>query len=259
MILEGKKILVTGVVNRHSIAFAIAERAQAQGAEVLLTSFGRVKRMTERSAARLDPAPEVLELDANSDEDVAALRGELESRWGRVDGAVHAIAFAPGDAIGGDFMKTPRESAKVAFETSAYSYKALAEVVAPLMTDGGAMVGLDFDATVAWPSYDWMGVAKAALESVNRYLAKDLGPQGIRVNLVSAGPVHTAAASGISGFCDLEELWGDAAPLGWDPHDATQVADAALFLLSDLSRATTGEILHVDGGAHAVGAPPQQS
>jgi meromycolic acid enoyl-[acyl-carrier-protein] reductase len=203
VILEGKKILVTGVVNRHSIGFAIAERAQAQGAEVLLTSFGRVKRMTERSAARLDPVPEVLDLDINSDEDIAALRGELETRWGRVDGAVHAIAFAPGDAIGGEFMKTPRESAKLAFETSAYSYKALAEAVVPLMTDGGAMVGLDFDATVAWPSYDWMGVAKAALESVNRYLAKDLGAQKIRANLVSAGPVHTAAASGISGFSDL--------------------------------------------------------
>jgi enoyl-[acyl-carrier protein] reductase I len=257
MILEGKKILITGVVNRHSIAFSIAERAQAQGAEVLLTSFGRVKRMTERSAARLEPAPEVLELDVNNDEDIAALSAELKERWGTVDGAVHAIAFAPGDAIGGEFMKTPRESAKIAFETSAYSYKALAEVVAPLMDDGGALVGLDFDATVAWPSYDWMGVAKAALESVNRYLAKDLGPQGIRANLISAGPVHTAAASGISGFSDLESLWGDAAPLGWDPHDATQVADAALFLLSDLSRATTGEILHVDGGAHAVGAPPQ--
>jgi enoyl-[acyl-carrier protein] reductase I len=215
--------------------------------------------MTERSAARLDPAPEVLELDINSDADVATLRDELKERWGTVDGAVHAIAFAPGDAIGGEFMATPRESAKVAFETSAYSYKALAEVVAPLMDGGGALVGLDFDASVAWPSYDWMGVAKAALESVNRYLAKDLGPQGIRANLISAGPVHTAAASGISGFSDLESLWGDAAPLGWDPHDATQVADAALFLLSDLSRATTGEILHVDGGAHAVGAPPQSS
>jgi enoyl-[acyl-carrier protein] reductase I len=257
VILEGKKILVTGVVNRHSIAFAIAERAQAQGAEVLLTSFGRVKRMTERSAARLDPAPEVLELDINSDADIATLRDELKERWGTVDGAVHAIAFAPGDAIGGEFMATPRESAKIAFETSAYSYKALAECVVPLMEEGGALVGLDFDATVAWPSYDWMGVAKAALESVNRYLAKDLGAQRIRANLISAGPVHTAAASGITGFSDLESLWGDAAPLGWDPHDATQVADAALFMLSDLSRATTGEILHVDGGAHAVGAPPQ--
>jgi enoyl-[acyl-carrier protein] reductase I len=255
VILAEKKILITGVVNRHSIGFAIAERAQQEGAEVILTSFGRVKRMTERSAARLEPQPEVLDLDVNDDGDIAALRQELESRWGRVDGAVHAIAFAPADAIGGQFMATPRESAKAAFETSAYSLKALAEVVAPLMREeGGALLGLDFDATVAWPSYDWMGVAKAALESVNRYLARDLGPSGIRANLVSAGPVHTAAASGISGFDQLESLWGDAAPLGWDSRDSGPVADAALFLLSDLARGITGEILHVDGGVHAVGA-----
>jgi enoyl-[acyl-carrier protein] reductase I len=254
VILEGKKLVVTGVVNRHSIAFAIAERAQAEGAEVALTSFGRVKRMTERAAARLDPEPAVLDLDVNEDGDVAALRAQLEDRWGRVDGAVHAIAFAPPDAIGGRFMETPRESAKTAFETSAYSYKALAECVRPLMGEGGALLGLDFDASVAWPSYDWMGVAKAALESVNRYLARDLGAGGIRANLISAGPVHTAAASGISGFSQLESLWGGAAPLGWDSRDPGPVADAALFLLSDLSRGTTGEILHVDGGVHAVGA-----
>jgi enoyl-[acyl-carrier protein] reductase I len=254
VILEGRKLLVTGVVNRHSIAFAIAERAQAQGAEVVLTSFGRVKRMTERSAARLNPQPDVLDLDVNDDGDIAALREELRSRWGRVDGAVHAIAFAPPDAIGGQFLETPRESAKLAFETSAYSYKALAECVTPLMEEGGALVGLDFDATVAWPSYDWMGVAKAALESVNRYLARDLGPSGVRANLISAGPVHTAAASGISGFSQLESLWGEAAPLGWDSRDPDPVADAALFLLSDLSRGTTGEILHVDGGLHSIGA-----
>jgi enoyl-[acyl-carrier protein] reductase I len=257
VILEGKKLLVTGVVNRHSIGFAIAERAQQEGAEVILTSFGRVKRMTERSAARLDPQPEVLDLDVNDDGDIAALREELEKRWGRIDGAVHAIAFAPGDAIGGQFMATPRESAKAAFETSAYSLKALAEVVTPLMGEGGALLGLDFDATVAWPSYDWMGVAKAALESVNRYLARDLGPNGIRANLVSAGPVHTAAASGISGFEQLESLWGEAAPLGWDSRDPGPVADAALFLLSDLARGITGEIVHVDGGLHAMGAAVQ--
>ncbi len=262
MILAGKKIVVTGVVNRHSIAFAVAERAQAEGAEVVLTSFGRVKRMTERSAARLEPAPDVLDLDVNDDGDIAALREELERRWGQVDGALHAIAFAPGDAIGGNFMATPRESAKAAFETSAYSYKALAECVAPLMGEGGALLGLDFDASVAWPSYDWMGVAKAALESVGRYLARDLGPQGIRANLISAGPVHTAAASGISGFGQLESLWGDAAPLGWDSRDPGPVADAAIFLLSDLSRAISGEIVHVDGGVHAVGAvamPPAEA
>ncbi len=254
MILEGKRLLVTGVVNRRSIAFAIAERAQRQGAEVALTSFGRVRRMTERAAARLDPVPEVLELDVNDEANLASLRVELEDRWGGVDGAVHAIAYAPPDALGGEFLATPRESAKVAFETSAYSYKALAESLAPLMGEGGSLVGLDFDASVAWPSYDWMGVAKAALESTSRYLARDLGPKGVRVNLVAAGPIRTAAASGVPGFGELEEKWAEQAPLSWDVDDPEPVADAALFLLSDLARATTGEILHVDGGVHAIGA-----
>ncbi len=254
MILAGKRILVTGVVNRRSIAFAIAQRAQAEGAEVLLTSFGRMMRMTERAAARLDPVPDVLELDVNDDDHLAALREELGSRWGRLDGAVHAIAFAPADALGGDFLATPRASAATAFETSAYSYKALAEAVAPLMREGGAVVGLDFDATVAWPSYDWMGVSKAALESVNRYLARDLGPRSVRANLVAAGPISTAAASGVPGFSDLESKWAEQAPLGWEVEDPSPVADAALFLLSDLARAITGEIVHVDGGVHAIGA-----
>jgi len=254
VILAGKRILVTGVVNRRSIAFSIAERAQAAGAEVLLTSFGRMMRMTERSAARLDPAPEVLELDVNEDSHFTVLHEELASRWGRVDGAVHAIAFAPADALGGDFLATPRASAATAFETSAYSFKALAQALAPLMEDGGGIVGLDFDATVAWPSYDWMGVSKAALESVSRYLARDMGPQGVRVNLVAAGPISTAAASGVPGFSDLESAWAEQAPLGWAVDDPSPVADAALFLLSDLSRAITGEIVHVDGGVHAIGA-----
>jgi enoyl-[acyl-carrier protein] reductase I len=257
VILAGKRILVTGVVNRRSIAFAIAERAQAQGAEVLLTSFGRIKRMTERAATRLEPSPDVLELDVNDDDHLTALREELGSRWGRVDGAVHAIAFAPADALGGDFLATPRASATAAFETSAYSFKGLAEALAPLMADGGgSLVGLDFDATVAWPSYDWMGVSKAALESVSRYLARDLGGSGVRVNLIAAGPVRTAAASGVPGFDDLCSDWPKQAPLGWDADDPTAVADAALFLLSDLARGTTGEILHVDGGLHAIGAAP---
>lgn len=254
MILAGKRILVTGVVNRQSIAFSIAERAQAEGAEVLLTSFGRVKRMTERSAKRLDPQPDVLDLDVNSDADLAALREQLAGRWGGIDGAVHAIAFAPADALGGEFLATPRASAAAAFETSAYSFKALAEAVAPLMSEGGSLVGLDFDATVAWPSYDWMGVSKAALESVSRYLARDLGPSGVRVNLVAAGPIRTAAASGVPGFAELESKWAEQAPLSWAVDDPAPVADAALFLLSDLARATTGEILHVDGGVHAIGA-----
>ena len=257
MILAGNRILVTGVVNRHSIAYAIAERAQQEGAEVLLTSFGRVRRMTERAARGLAESPEVLELDVNSELDLAALTESLGERWGRVDGVVHAIAHAPPDALGGNFLGAPRESAKLAFETSAYSLKGLAEAVAPLMA-GGSIVALDFDASVAWPAYDWMGVAKAALESVGRYLARDLGPRGIRVNLISAGPISTPAASGIPGFSELAEGWAQLAPLGWDRADAAVVADAAVFLLSDLSRGVSGELLHVDGGAHAIGAAPAE-
>ncbi len=267
MILDGKRILVTGVVNRHSIAYAIAERAQDQGAEVLLTSFGRMRRMTERAAARLDPSPDVLELDVNRDDDLATLTKEVRQRWVGLDGAVHAIANAPPDALGGNFLNAPRESAKAAFETSAYSLKALAEALAPLLGGadsptgngagaqraGGSLVALDFDASVAWPAYDWMGVSKAALESVGRYLARDLGARGVRVNLISAGPISTPAASGIPGFADLAGMWSRGAPLGWDNTDATGVADAALFLLSDMSRAISGEIIHVDGGFHCVG------
>jgi meromycolic acid enoyl-[acyl-carrier-protein] reductase len=152
-------------------------------------------------------------------------------------------------------MSAPPESAEIAFRTSAYSFKALAGALAPLMEDGGSLVGMDFDAAKAWPIYDWMGVAKAALESVNRYLARDLGGQGIRVNLVSAGPVETPAAQGIPGFETLAGLWEKQAPLGWDTSDPAPVADAVLFLLSDLGRGVTGEILHVDGGFHAMGAP----
>ena len=258
MILAGKRILVTGVVDRHSLAFAIARRAQEEGAEVLLTSFGRVRRLTERAAAGLPRPPEVLELNVNEDADLERLREDVEVRWGGLDGAVHAIAFAPADALGGEFLATPRASAAAAFETSAYSFKALAAALAPLLAKEGrgSLVGLDFDASVAWPAYDWMGVAKAALESVSRYLARDLGPRGIRVNLVAAGPIRTAAASGIDGFAELAAAWPRLAPLGWAADDPGPVADAACFLLSDLARATSGEILHVDGGAHALGAVP---
>jgi enoyl ACP reductase len=252
MLLEGKRLLVTGVLTRGSIAFAVAERAQQEGAEVVLTGFGRTRRMTERAAARLPDPPEVMELDVNSPDDLSALASSL----GRVDGVLHAIAFAPGDALGGNFMSAPPESAEIAFRTSAYSFKALAEALAPLMGDeGGSFVGMDFDASVAWPVYDWMGVAKAALESVSRYLARDLGASGIRVNLVSAGPVETPAAEGIPGFDRLAALWGKQAPLGWDTSDPAPVADAVCFLLSDWARGISGEILHVDGGFHAMGAP----
>jgi meromycolic acid enoyl-[acyl-carrier-protein] reductase len=254
MLLQGKRLLVTGVLTKGSIAFSVAERAQQEGAEVVLTGFGRTRRMTERAAKRLPSPPDVLELDVNSAEDLSTLASSLSSQ--PLHGVLHAIAFAPGDALGGNFMTAPPESAELAFRTSAYSFKALAETLAPLMGDeGGSFVGMDFDASVAWPVYDWMGVAKAALESVSRYLARDLGPSGIRVNLVSAGPVETPAAGGIPGFDGLASMWGEQAPLGWDIHDPAPVADTVLFLLSDLSRRITGEIVHVDGGFHAMGAP----
>ena len=253
--LEGKRLLITGVLTKGSIAYTVAERAQQDGAQIVLTGFGRTRRMTERAASRLPDPPDVLELDVNNPADFETLTGELRDRWGGLDGALHAIAFAPGDSLGGNFMSAPPESAEVAFRTSAYSYKALAEALMPLMDDGGSLVGMDFDATVAWPIYDWMGVAKAALESVSRYLARDLGDQNVRVNLVSAGPVETPAAQGIPGFEALAGLWGAQAPLGWDTSDPGPVADAVLFLLSDLARGITGEILHVDGGFHAMGAP----
>jgi enoyl-[acyl-carrier protein] reductase I len=215
-------------------------------------------RLTERAAKHLPDPPDVLELDVNVPADLERVAAELRSRWGQLDGVLHAIAFAPADALGGGFLDTPASSAITAFETSAFSLKALAAALAELLgagEGGGAVVGLDFDAAVAWPVYDWMGVAKAALESVSRYLARDLGPRGIRVNLVSAGPIETIAAGGIPGFDELAALWRSGAPLGWDTRDAAPVAAAVCFLLSDLARGITGEILHVDGGFHAMGAP----
>lgn len=269
-LLAGKRILVTGVVNRRSIAFGVASRAQELGAEVKLTSFGRVRRMTERAATRLAEPVEVLELDVNKESDLASLAERIGDEWDRLDGVLHAVAWAPPEALGGNFVEAPRESALAAFETSAYSFKAVAESLRPLFAgssasgagseaggpgSGASLVGLDFDATVAWPSYDWMGVAKAGLEATGRYLARDLGAAGHRVNLVSAGPIRTAAASGVPGFGDLADGWDTAAPLGWDADDPTPVADTVCFLLSDFARAISGEIIHVDGGYHAMGAP----
>ena len=257
-LLAGRRLLITGVLTRGSIAFEVARQAQEQGAEVVLSGFGRGMRLTERAARHLPVAPEVLELDVNEPEQIEAVAAALEQRWGALDGVLHAIAFAPADALGGGFLQTPVASALTAFQTSAYSLKALAGGLAELLArspGGGAVVGLDFDASVAWPVYDWMGVAKAALESVCRYLARDLGPRGVRVNLVAAGPIETIAAGAIPGFEDLASLWRAGAPLDWDTRDAAPVAAAACFLLSDLSRAITGEILHVDGGFHAMGAP----
>jgi meromycolic acid enoyl-[acyl-carrier protein] reductase len=259
VILEGKRLLITGVITKDSIAYHAAEQAQKEGAEVVLSSFGRVRRMTERAAQRLPQPAEVLELDVNKPEDLAALTESLRERWGGIDGALHAIAFAPQDALGGKFMTASAESAGAAFQTSAYSLKALAAALQPLMSSGSALVGMDFDATVAWPIYDWMGVAKAALESVARYLARDLGPEGVRVNLVSAGPLGTVAAQGIPGFEQLADLWRRQAPLGWDVSDPVPVARTICWLLSDYSQAISGEIVHVDGGFHAVGAPSAEA
>jgi enoyl ACP reductase len=259
-LLTGKRLLVTGVLTRGSIAFEVARQAQEDGAEIVLTGFGRGLRLTERAAKHLPDPPDVLELDVNEPEDLARVAAELGARWGELDGVLHAIAFAPADALGGSFLDTPASSAIVAFQTSAFSLKALAAALAPLLEageGGGSVVGLDFDASVAWPVYDWMGVAKAALESVSRYLARDLGPRGVRVNLVSAGPIETIAAGGIPGFDELASLWRAGAPLGWDTRDAAPIAAAVCFLLSDHARAITGEILHVDGGFHAIGGPLQ--
>jgi enoyl-[acyl-carrier protein] reductase I len=237
--LDGRRLLITGVLNRHSIAFATASRAQQLGANVILTGYGRTKRMTERSASQLPRAADVLELDVNDPEDLQRVRAELDARWGGLDGLLHAVAYAPPDALGGSFLQTPLDSAVLAYQTSAFSLKELAAALLPLLEaapNGANVVALDFDAKVAWPAYDWMGVAKAALESIARYLARELGPSGITVNLVSAGPIETLAAGGIPGFSALSEAWSAGAPLGWDPQDPGPVADAVCFLLSPLAR-----------------------
>ena len=254
-LLEGKRVLVTGVLDRRSIAYSAARLAQEQGAEIALSGFGRARSLTERTAKRLDPRPPILELDVNKPEDVEGVARDLEERWGGLDGVVHAIAFAPEDALGGNFLTTEWPSVATALQTSAYSLKALTVGLADVMNPGASVVGLDFDARVAWPAYDWMGVAKAALESTSRYLARDLGGRGIRVNLVSAGPIKTLAAKGISGFDEIEGEWGRQAPLGWETTDPEPVGRAVVSLLSDWWPATTGELIHVDGGYHAMGAP----
>jgi len=256
MLLEGKRILITGVLAESSIAFSVARLAQEQGAEVLLTSFGRAMRLTQRSARRLPVEPDVVELDITDPAHLEALTSDLRDRWGRVDGVLHAVAFAPSVCLGGDFLKAGWDDVATTLQVSAYSLKALATAVLPLMEfGGGSIVALDFDARQAWPAYDWMGVAKAALESTARYLARDLGRHHIRVNLVAAGPLRTVAAKGIAGFDQIEDTWGGRAPLGWDTRDAMPVARACVAMLSDWFPATTGEMIHVDGGFHAVAAP----
>jgi enoyl ACP reductase len=253
-LLDGKRILVTGVLTDASLAFGVARHAQEQGAEVILTGAGRGLSLTQRTARKLPVEAAVLELDVTDADQVAGVRDELGERWGRVDGALHAIGFAPPSCLGGDFREAPWEDVAVALQVSAYSLKTLADVVVPHMAGGGSIVGLDFDnSTQAWPAYDWMGVAKAALESTSRYLARDLGPKAIRVNLVAAGPIKTLAAKSIPGFQRFEDVWDERSPLGWDVKaDADAVARACIALLSDWFPKTTGEIVHVDGGFHGV-------
>jgi enoyl-[acyl-carrier protein] reductase I len=260
-LLEGKRILVTGVLTDASLAFAVARAAQQEGAEVVLSGAGRGLSLTRRTARKLPTEAEVLEIDVTQPGQLAGAADTLGARWDRLDGLLHAIGYAPPECLGGDIFQADWDQVQVAIHVSAYSLKALVEAFRPLLvaagTDGrpgASVVGLDFDASVAWPSYDWMGVSKAALESLARYLARDLGSQRIRVNLVAAGPVKTLAAKSIPGFATFEDTWAERAPLGWDVLDTDVVARACLAFLSDLLPMTTGEILHVDGGVHAMGA-----
>lgn len=253
-ILDGKRLLITGVLTDASLAFGVAKLAQEEGAEIVLTGAGRALRLTQRTARKLPTEPDVLEFDVTEDTHAEAVRDALGEKWGRVDGALHAIGFAPESCLGGGFTEAPWEDVSVAVQISAYSLKTVADAVVPLMTEGGSIVGLDFDATVAWPAYDWMGVAKAALESTSRYLARELGPKNIRVNLVAAGPIRTMAAKSIPGFSAFEDVWDDRSPLGWDVNDSSGVARSTVAMLSDWFPQTTGSMIHVDGGFHAIGA-----
>ncbi len=256
-LLAGKAVLVTGVLTEDSIAFAVARRAQLEGAEVVLSGFGRGLSLTKRVSRKLPKATEVLALDATSPEQAEAAAAVVAERFGRLDGLLHAIGFAPASCLGQGVLAAPWTDVSQALEVSAYSLKTLTAAFLPLLERSGAasVVALDFDATVAWPSYDWMGVAKAALESLTRYLARELGPRGVRVNLVAAGPLRTVAAKSIPGFERFEQVWAERAPLGWDVHaDTEAVARASVVLLSDWLGKTTGEMIHVDGGFHAVGA-----
>jgi enoyl-[acyl-carrier protein] reductase I len=251
-ILAGKRILITGVLTDSSIAFHVAKVAQQEGATVVLTGYGRMS-LVQRIAKRLPEPPPVIELDVADSDHLATLASRVSEHVDGLDGVLHAIAFAPQDALGGNFLNTSWDDVATAVHVSAYSLKALATATLPLMKNGGSIVGLDFDASHAWPGYDWMGVAKAGLESCARYLARDLGGEKVRVNLVSAGPLRTMAAKSIPGFEKFEGVWSDRAPLGWDITDPEPAAKACVALLSDWFPATSGEIVHVDGGAHAIG------
>jgi enoyl-[acyl-carrier protein] reductase I len=255
-ILTGKNVLVTGVLTESSIAFHIARIAQEEGASVVLTSFGRALSITNRIATRLPKPAPVLELDVTNVEHLDRLASLVKEHLPHLDGVVHSIGFAPEAALGGNFLNTTWEDVATAVHVSTFSYKSLAMACKPLFNSekGAAIVGLTFDATVAWPKYDWMGVAKAGLESANRYLARDLGAENIRCNLIAAGPIKTMAAKSIPGFQEFEDVWNERAPLFWDVADPVPAAQGAVALLSPFFPKTTGEIIHVDGGVHAIGS-----
>jgi len=254
-ILEGKNILVAGVTMNTSIGYRVAELAQAEGATVVVSNFGRAMSLTSRILKRLDPEPPLLELDVSDDDHLATLAGRLGEHVDRLDGIVHSIAFAnPETALGGKFLTTPFSDVGTSLQVSAYSLVSLTMACKPLFGETASVVGLTFDARSSWPTYDWMGVSKAALESASRYLARYLGPEGVRSNLVAAGPLETIAKKAIPGAETFNDIWGKRAPLGWDPRDLTPTAKAVVALLSDWFPATTGEMIHVDGGLHSTGA-----
>ncbi len=253
-ILNGKNIVVTGVLTDASLAFGVAKLAQEEGAQVALTGAGRGLSLTQRTARKLSAPAPVFEFDVTNDAHVVSVRDDVQKHFGHVDGVLHAIGFAPAACLGDDLMAATWDDVSVAIQVSAFSLKTLADAFVPLMTNGGTIVGLDFDNTVAWPAYNWMGVAKSAFESTNRYLARELGPKGIRCNLVAAGPIRTMAAKSIPGFAKFEDVWDDRSPLGWDVNDGSVVAKTCVALMSDFFPATTGEMIHVDGGYHAIGA-----
>jgi meromycolic acid enoyl-[acyl-carrier-protein] reductase len=253
-LLDGKSVLITGVLTNASIAYRVAEIAQREGATVILTGVGRSASLTARIAKRLPAGAPVVPLDVTDEAELDGLADAVREHTDHLDGVLHAIGFAPASALGGGFFDAPWSDVSTALQISTYSLVSLARAAMPLMSGGGSLVGLDFDATRAWPAYDWMGVAKAGLESTARYLARELGPRGVRVNLVAAGPLRTMAAKSIPGFDGFEQVWKERAPLGWDVEDTSPAAQACVALLSDWFPATTGSVVHVDGGVHAIGA-----
>ncbi|ATL26737.1 enoyl-ACP reductase FabI [Streptomyces formicae] len=250
-ILDGKRILVTGVLTEASIAFHAAKVAQEQGAEVILTAFPR-PTLTERIAKKLPEPAKVIELDVTNQEHLDRLAGVVKDELGGLDGIVHSIGFAPQGAF--NFLEASFEDVSTAMHVSAFSLKSLTMACRPLFEDGASVVGLTFDAQYAWPKYDWMGPAKAALEATSRYLARDLGKENVRCNLISAGPLGSMAAKSIPGFGELADVWNTRSPLNWDMADPEPAGRGIVALLSDFFPKTTGEIIHVDGGVHMMGA-----